>query len=130
MGLRLRRTRRKNITIKAIKTTGLSFALAAAFLVVAGVVDSSTAFGQGLRPFDRDRDGRVDTRWERLEERKGFNDGLKKGRADAFGRRRFNPVILQRRFVSNDYREGFRKGYAQAYYQFAKNRGHHYGRGY
>jgi hypothetical protein len=44
--------------IKAIKTTGLSFALAAAFLVVAGVADSSTAFGQGLRPFDRDRDGR------------------------------------------------------------------------
>jgi hypothetical protein len=118
------------MTIKAIKTTGLSFALAAAFLVAAGVADSSTAFGQGPRPFDRDRDGRIDTRWERLEERKGFNDGLKKGQADALARRRFNPVILQRRFVSNDYREGFRKGYAQAYYQFAKNRGHHYGRGY
>src|SRR6266545_2774091 len=70
------------------------------------------------------------SRWERLEERKGFNDGLNKGRADALAHRRFNPVILQRRFVSNDYREGFRKGYAQAYYQFAKNRGHHYGRGY
>jgi hypothetical protein len=118
------------MAIKSIKTTGLSFALAAAFLVIAGVADSSTAFGQGLRPFDRDRDGRVDTRRELLEERKGFNDGLIAGRRDALSHRRFNPVILQRRFVSNDYREGFRKGYAQAYSQFAKNRGNHYGRGF
>jgi hypothetical protein len=118
------------MTIKAIKTTGLSFALAAAFLVAAGVADSSTASAQVPQRFDRDRDGRVDNRWERLEERKGFNDGLKKGRADALAHRRFNSFILQRRFVSNDYREGFRKGYAQAYYQFAKSRGHHFGRGY
>ena len=39
MGLRQRRARRKNMTIKAIKTTGLSFVLAAAFLVVAGATD-------------------------------------------------------------------------------------------
>ena len=118
------------MTIKAIKTTGLSFALAAAFLVAAGVADNSTAFGQGMRPFDRDRDGRVDTRWERLEERKGFNDGLIAGRRDALSHRSFNLVLANRRFVSNDYREGFQKGYAQAYRQFAKKRGHHYGRGY
>jgi len=118
------------MAIKAIKTTGLSFALAAAFLVAAGAADSSSAFAQVPNRFDHDRDGRVETRRELLEERKGFNDGLNKGRADALAHRRFNPVILQRRFVSNDYREGFRKGYAQAYYQFAKNRGHHYGRGY
>ena len=116
--------------IKAIKTTGLSFALAAAFLVAAGAADSSSAFAQVPKRFDHDRDGRVDTRRERLEERKGFNDGLIAGRRDALSHRRFNPVVTHRRFVSNDYREGFRNGYAQAYYQFAKNRGHRYGRGY
>ncbi len=115
------------MTIKAIKTTGLSFALAAAFLVVAGVADTSSAFAQAPHRFDH---GRVETRWERLEERKGFNAGLIAGRRDALSHRKFNPTIHQRRFVSNDYREGFRKGYAQAYFQFAKNRGHHYGRGY
>jgi hypothetical protein len=114
--------------IKAIKTTGLSFALAAAFLVVASATDTSSAFAQVPQRFDHDRDGRVDTPWERLEERKGFNAGLIAGRRDTLSRRRFNPVILQRRFVSNDYCEGFRKGYAQAYFQFARNRSHHYGR--
>ena len=123
--------------IKAIKTTGLSFAIATAFLVAIG---GSSVFAQDNRGRDRDREGWQDNRrerddWqdnrrERFEERKGFNDGLIAGRRDALSHRRFNPFILQRRFVSNDYREGFRKGYAQAYYQFAKNRGHHYGRGY
>ena len=112
--------------IKAIKTTGISFALAVAFLVAGS---GSSASAQVPQRFDRDRDGRIDTRWERLEERKGFNDGLAKGRADAIAHRRFNH-FPHRRFVSNDYREGFQKGYAQAYRQFAKNRGHHYGRGY
>ena len=118
------------MTIKAIKTTGLSFALAAAFLVAAGAADNSSAFAQVLKRFDHDRDGRIDTRWERLEERKGFNDGLIAGRRDAISHRRFDPVIAHHRFVSNDYREGFRKGYAQAYYQFANNRSHNNGRGY
>jgi hypothetical protein len=116
--------------IKAIKTTGLSFALAAAFLVAAGAADSSSAFAQVPKRFDHDRDGRVDTRWERLEERKGLNDGLIAGRRDALSHRRFNPVVAHRRFVSKDYREGFSKGYAQAYRQFAKSHGHRYGRGY
>ena len=112
---------------KAFKTTGLSFALATAFLVAVG---GSSASAQVPQRFDHDRDGRVDTRRERFEERKGFNDGLTAGRRDALSHRKFNPIIFHRRFVSNDYREGFRKGYAQAYYQFAKNRGHHFGRGY
>lgn len=118
------------MTIKSIKKTGLSFAFAAAFLVAAGVADTSSAFAQFPQRFDRDRDGRVDSRQERFEERKGFNAGLAKGKADALAHRRFNPVILQRRFVSNDYREGFRKGYAQAYSQFSRNRGRHNGWGY
>jgi hypothetical protein len=122
---------------KAIKTTGFSILLAATFLVA---VSSSIASAQDNRWRDRDRDGWQDNRrerddWqdnrrERLEERKGFNDGLIAGRRDALSHRRFNPVITHRRFVSNDYREGFRNGYAQAYHQFAKNRGHRYGRGY
>jgi hypothetical protein len=120
--------------IKAIKTTGLSFAIATAFLVAIG---GSSVFAQDNRGLDRDREGWQDNRrerddWqdnrrERFEERKGFNDGLAKGRADAIEHRRFNPFPY-RRFVSNDYREGFRKGYAQAYRQFANNNGHHYGR--
>jgi hypothetical protein len=118
------------MNIKGIKTTGLSFALAAAFLVVAGAVDSSSVFAQGLARFDRDRDGRLDTRRELLQERRGFNAGFVKGRADALAHRRFSPFPLNRRFVSNDYRQGFHKGYAQAYRQFAKNHGRRLGRGY
>jgi hypothetical protein len=118
------------MTIKSIKTTGLSFALAAAFLFAAGAADSSMAFAQIPKRFDHDRDGRVDTRRERLEERKGFNDGLIAGRRDALSHRRFNPVVTHRRFVSNDYREGFRKGYSQAYRQFAKKHGYRHGFGY
>ena len=118
------------MNFKAIKTTGISFALATAFLVAAGAANSSSAFAQGWRGLDRDHDGRVDNRRELLEERKGFNDGLAKGRADAIAHRRFNPFIFQRRFVSNDYRQGFQRGYAQAFHQFSNNRGHHFGRGF
>jgi hypothetical protein len=115
------------MNFKAIKTTGISFALAAAFLVAAGAANSSSAFAQGWRGLDRDRDGRIDTRRELIQERMGFNDGLAKGRADAIAHRRFSPFPY-RRFVSNDYRQGFNRGYAQAYRQFANNRGHHFGR--
>jgi hypothetical protein len=117
------------MNFKAIKTTGISFALATAFLVAAGAAGSSSASAQGWRGLDRDRDGRIDTRWELREERRGFYDGLAQGRADAIAHRRFSPFPY-RRFVSNDYRQGFHRGYAQAYRQFARNRGHHYGRGY
>jgi hypothetical protein len=115
------------MNIKSIKTIGLSFALGAAFIVAAGAVDSSSAFAQGRR-LDRDRDGRIDTRRELFEERKGFNDGLIKGRLDAIAHRRFSP-FPQRRFASHDYRQGFNRGYAQAYRQVAANRGRRFGRG-
>jgi hypothetical protein len=116
------------MNIKSIKTIGLSFALGAAFIVAAGAVDSSSAFAQGVRRLDRDRDGRIDTRRELMEERKGFNDGLIKGRLDAFAHRRFSP-FPQRRFASHDYRQGFNKGYAQAYQQVVASRGRRFGRG-
>jgi hypothetical protein len=115
------------MNFKAIKTTGISFAFATAFLVAAGAADSSSASAQGWRGVDRDRDGRIDTRRELVQERMGFNDGLAKGRADAIAHRRFSPFPY-RHFVSNDYRQGFQRGYAQAYRQFTFNRGHRYGR--
>jgi hypothetical protein len=119
------------MNMKLIKTTGLSFALATAFLVVAGTADSSTAFAQGGRWRDRDHDGRIDNRRELFQERRGFNDGFNEGRRDAIAHRRFSPFdSIRFRFSSFDYRQGFQRGYAQAYRQFAYNRGYRYGRGY
>jgi Ni/Co efflux regulator RcnB len=127
-----------NMIIKAIKTTGLSIALAATFLVAAG---SSSVFAQDGRWRDRDReswqddcrdrDDWQDSRRERFEERRGYRDGLIRGREDAFEHRRFNPFSSPRiRFGSSDYREGYRSGYAQAYRRFADDYGRRYGRGY
>ena len=109
--------------IKAIKTTGLSIALAATFLVTAG---SSSAFAQDWRGRDRDRagwqdnrrerDGRQDGRRERFEERRDYRGGLIRGRGDAFEHRRFN--------------EEFRGGYDHPHRRFADDYGHRYGRGY
>jgi hypothetical protein len=115
------------MNIKDFKTTVLSIALATAFL---GALDGSSAVAQDSRQRDRDRDGdgRIDSRRERLEERRGFNDGLVKGRVDAIAHRGFNSSP-HRRLVSNDYRQGFQRGYAQAYRQFANNRGRRYGHG-
>ena len=89
------------MNIKAFKTTGLSFALAAAFLVIAGAAGSSNTFAQDERGRDRERDGGQDNRSERddlqdnrrerFEERRGFRDGLIRGREDALEGRRFNP---------------------------------------
>src|SRR6266508_2548885 len=136
--LSLRRTRRTNMIVKAIKTTGLSIALAATFLVAAG---GSSAFAQDGRWRDRDRDGRQDnrgdrddwqdSRWGRFEERRGYRDGLIRGREDALEHRRFNPFGHPRfRFGASDYREAFRSGYARAYRRFADDYGYRYGRGY
>ena len=134
--------------VKAIKTTGLSIALAATFLVAAG---GSSAFAQDGRWRDRDRDGRQDnrgdrddrqdnhrdrddwqdSRWGRFEERRGYRDGLIRGREDALEHRRFNPFGHPRfRFGASDYREAFRSGYARAYRRFADDYGYRYGRGY
>jgi hypothetical protein len=119
------------MNIKSIRTigkmTGLSFVLGAAFVI--GAVNNPSVFAQGLRPLDRDRDGHIDTRRELIEERKGFNAGMIKGRADAVAHRRFSP-FPHHLFAGNDFRQGFHKGYAQAYRQVAINRGRHFGRGF
>ncbi|MGH9753866.1 MAG: hypothetical protein ACREA2_13885 [Blastocatellia bacterium] len=121
------------MNIKAMKTTGLSIALATAFLVAAG---SSTAFAQDWRGRDRDYDGRIDSRRERvqthgetqnlasLQERKGFNDGLIIGRRDTRARVSFNPsASIRYQLGGFYYRHGFQRGYAQAYRQNANNHG-------
>jgi len=146
--------------IKAIKTTGLSIALAATFLVAAG---SSRIFAQDGRERDgrqdnrrdrddrkdndrddrkdndrdrddwkdndRDRDDWKDSHRERFEERRGYRDGLIRGREDALQHRRFNLFGYPRfRYGNSDYREGFRSGYAQAYRRFTDDYGRRYGR--
>ena len=134
--------------VKAIKTIGLSITLAATVLVAAG---GSSAFAQDGRWRDRDRDGKQDnrgdrddrqdnhrdrddwqdSRWGRFEERRGYRDGLIRGREDALDHRRFNPFGHPRfRFGSSDYREAFRSGYARAYRRFADDYGYRNGRGY
>jgi hypothetical protein len=119
------------MNMKLLKTTGLSFALATAFLVAAGAADSSTALAQGRQWRDRDHDGRIDTRREMFQEQRGFNDGFAEGRRDAFAHRRYSPFdSIRYRFSSFDYRQGFQRGYAQAYRQFAFNRDNRYGRRY
>jgi len=124
----MKKTRKTNMNAKTFKTTAISFALAAAFLVTAG---SSSAFAQDWRWRDRDGDGWQDNRRERFEERRGFRDGLLEGREDVYQGRRFNPFGCERfRFGSRDYRQGFRMGYAQAYRRFADNYRYRYGRGY
>src|SRR5215475_11241466 len=115
------------MNIIAIKTTGLTLALAAAFIVTAGAAGSSNAFAQDWRWRDRDGDGYQDNRRERFEERRGFRDGLIEGREDANRGRRFNPFGCERfRFGSSDYRQGFRSGYAEAYRRASYRDGYRY----
>ncbi len=103
---------------KAVKSTGLSIALAAAFLVAAG---GSTAFAQDWRASYNDYNSKIysDQR-QRLEERRGFNDGLIAGRRDALARFSFNPSCSMRYQLGGFYyRRGFQSGYSQAYRRYA-----------
>ncbi|HEV2668612.1 MAG TPA: hypothetical protein VG324_27090 [Blastocatellia bacterium] len=107
------------MNIKAMKMTGLSIALATAFLVAAG---GSSAFAQDFQWRDRDYDGRIDSRRLRLEERRGFNDGLIAGRRDALARLSFKPsASIRYQLGGFYYRQGFQSGYAQAYSRNANN---------
>src|SRR5215510_754669 len=74
LGLKPRRTKRKrrtNMNVRTMKSTGLSIALATAFLVVAG---GSSVFAQDSRGSARGYDGRIYSSREQLEERRGFTD--------------------------------------------------------
>jgi len=107
------------MNVRTMKTTGLSIALAAAFLVVAG---GSSVFAQDLRGSARGYDGRIYSSREQLEERRGFNDGLIAGRRDALARLSYKPsASIRYQLGSYYYRQGFQSGYAQAYSQNANN---------
>jgi hypothetical protein len=107
--------------IKAVKRIGISIAMAAAFLGVAG---SSSAFAQDS-PY-RDGYGRVDSRWQEIEYQRGVNDGRIAGKRDALAHFSYNPPgsIRYQQRGAVDYRQGFLKGYAQTYRQFANNYGY------
>ena len=110
------------MNVRTMKTTGLSIALATAFLVVAG---GSSVFAQDLRGSARGYDGRVYSSREQIEERRGFNDGLIAGRRDALARLSYKPsASIRYQLGGFYYRRGFQGGYAQAYGQNSINNGY------
>jgi hypothetical protein len=107
------------MNVRTMKTTGLSIALATAFLVVAG---GSSVFAQDSRGSARGYDGRIYSSREQIEERRGFNDGLIAGRRDALARLSYKPsASIRYQLGGLYYRQGFQSGYAQAYSQNANN---------
>ena len=107
------------MNVRTLKATGLSIALATAFLVVAG---GPSVFAQDLRGSARGYDGRIYGSREQLEERKGFNDGLIAGRRDAIARLSYKPsASIRYQLGGYYYRQAFQSGYAQAYSQISKN---------
>ena len=114
------------MNIQNIKKYAFSLALAIGFVIAPGLSSLSTAQAQG---WDRDRrDDRWedrrrdwDDRLERREERRGFRDGFDSGRRDARRNRRPDLYGCGRYHNgSRDYREGFRRGYFQAFRQSAR----------
>src|SRR5215475_2628715 len=107
------------MNVRTLKTTGLSIALATAFLVVAG---GSSVFAQDMGGSVRGYDGRIYSSRDQLEERRGFNDGLIAGRRDALARLSFKPsASIRYQLGGFYYRQGFQSGYAQAYSRNANN---------
>jgi hypothetical protein len=114
---------RANMRVKTVKTAGLSIALAVALLVAVG---GSNAFALSLQ-----WPARVMNARERLEARRGFNDGLIAGRRDALARFSFYPAGSSRYQVGGfNYRQGFRRGYSQAYWKVANSYAHYNSNGY
>ena len=110
------------MNVRTMKTTGLSIALATAFLAVAG---GSSVFAQDLRGSACGYDGRIYSSREQLEERRGFNDGLIAGRRDALARLSYKPsASIRYQLGGFYYRQGFQGGYAQAYGQNSYNNGY------
>ncbi len=100
------------------------------FIVMLGVIFSSltiVAPVTNAQDHDRYRDHpRYEERerdYARIEYRRGFNDGLDRGREDAREHRRFEPYASRRfREGSRHYREGFMNGYRQGYRDFSRGR--------
>jgi len=101
---------------KAIKTTGLSIALAATFLIAAG---SASAFAQDGRGRDRDRDGRQDNRGDRddLQDNQRDRDGWQdngRDRDDWLDNRRDHDDWKDGRRERFEERRGYRDGLERA----------------
>src|SRR6266542_4955726 len=116
--------------IQNIKKYAFSLALAIGFVIAPGLSSlgavQAQGWGWGRDRWDDRRDDRGRDRWddrrERREEYRGFRDGFDSGRRDA--RRNRRPDLYgcgQYRNGNRDYREGFRRGYFQAYLQFARS---------
>lgn len=107
------------MNIKTMKTTGFSIALATLFLVIGG---GPSAFAQDWQAPARGYDGRIYSSRDRLEGRRGFNDGLIAGRRDAIARLSFKPsASIRYQLGGFYYRQGFQSGYSQAYSRYANN---------
>ena len=127
------------MNFKTLKNTVASLGLGAALLLTAGMASSSTLFAQDWRGRDQDRQDwrgrdrdrqdwqrrdrdRYEDNWrERREERRGYDDGFDRGRDDARSRRFFDPNKFgSYRNGNREYREGFRRGYAEGFRQFER----------
>jgi len=78
-------------------------------------------FSRGYREGYRQiRERWEDNRVERSQEQDGYYDGLNRGREDARDHRRFDPSNSEHfRDGNGEYREGFRRGYADGFRQYA-----------
>ena len=124
------------MNIQRVKKAAAGAALALTLTFGGGMILGTTAQAQDRYHNDRwqDRDDRQDrdSRYDRdrygdrssFEMRRGFQEGMSRGREDARDGRSFNPTRFVRfgGFRSAAYREGFNRGYAQGFRQFARNR--------
>ena len=100
---------------KFVKKFVLGLALAIGFVVAPGLSNMSAVEAQ--------------YRYNSRESDKGFRDGLDRGRQDAKTNRVANPNNSEHfRNGNPEYRDGFRRGYFEAYRQYSPRGG--YGRRY
>lgn len=107
------------MNIQNFKKYAISLALALGFVIAPSLSNLSAVQAQGWGRGRWDND-RWDNRWERREERRGYRVGYDLGLRDARrGRRPHFNDYREYRHGSRDYREGFRRGYFQAYRQYS-----------
>lgn len=96
-----------------LKKTVVSLATTSAVLLAVAAASGTSALAQDWR-WRAGQDRRVEVR----QENDGYNLGFNKGRQDALDRRAFNPAG-NRFFLdgNGEFREGFRRGYADGYRQ-------------
>lgn len=110
-----------------------SVALAAVFVSSLGISSFAQDWGRGRweqrRDDRRGRDDRYNDRWDNRDNRyvrqqfeKGYRDGLDRGRKDAQTNRRRDPNNSSHYRDGNQYyRQGFERGFFEAYNQYSNN---------